>query len=280
MRRALGHAVGGLALACVACAGGCKGRGETATTTATATTAPATAAGSAAQPADAAALYKSGKAALADKRLREAVDAFTRATIAASDGELRANAWLGLGAAYGELGDHAHEIAAYEQVTVLRPDDADGWRVLAEGMAAAGKRDRQAAALEHVIALDADDLSAYLDLAGLDVAVGKADESKDVYLRYEGRRRDAMLALGKAKDPAVRVAAAETLGGARDASTARALVLALTDKDARVRVACAQSLSRIGVDIDPQIRPALKALLAKEKDERVRAAVQEASAAR
>jgi HEAT repeat protein len=129
-----------------------------------------------------------------------------------------------------------------------------------------------------VITLDPDDLSAYLDLAGIDVAIGKAEQSKDVYLRYESRRRDALLQLGKAKDVQARVAAAEALGGARDAGTARALVLALTDKDPAVRVSCAQSLSRIGVDIDPDVRPALQALLKHEKDERVRSAVDEALA--
>jgi tetratricopeptide (TPR) repeat protein len=228
--------------------------------------------------ADARALYDQGKISLSNKRLAEAVDEFTRATTAATDPELRANAWLGLGAAYGELGDHARAVAAYEQVTVLRPDDPDAWRVLAEGLAAAGKRDREAAALEHVIALDPDDLSAYLDLAGLDVAIGKAEQSKDVYLRYETRRREALVQLGKSKDPAARAAAAEALGGARDAGTARALVLALTDKDASVRVACAQALGRIGVDVDPEVRPALQALLKKETDAKVRTAVEDAIA--
>ena len=223
-------------------------------------------------------LYDQGKVALDHKDYSAAVDYFTRAAAGAADPELRANAWLGLGAAYGELGDHTHAIAAYEQVTVLRPDDPDAWRVLAEGMAAAGKRDRQAAALEHVIALDPDDLSAYLDLAGLDVAIGKAEQSKDVYLRYEARRRDALVQLGKSKDPKARVAAAEALGGTRDAGTARALVLALTDKDPSVRVACAQALGRIGVDIDPEVRPALQALLQKEPNETVRSAVGDALA--
>jgi tetratricopeptide (TPR) repeat protein len=231
-----------------------------------------------AAPIDAAAAYQKGKAALENKMLSEAVDDFTKATAAATDPELRANAWLGLGAAYGELGDHAKAVAAYEQVTVLRPDDADAWRVLAEGMAAAGRRDRQAAALEHVIAIDPDDLAAYLDLAGVDVAIGKAEQSKDVYVRYEARRRDAIVQLGKSKDAGARVAAAEALGGARDAGTARALVLALTDRDAGVRVACAQALGRIGVDIDPEVRPALAALMKKEQDGKVRAAVEDAMA--
>jgi tetratricopeptide (TPR) repeat protein len=254
--------------------GGCK-RTDVPSTAA----APApVAAPAAATPGNAAAQYASGKAALGDKKLTAAVAAFTQATASATDPELRANAWLGLGAAYAELGDHPRAVAAYEQVTVLRPDDADAWRVLAEGLAMAGKRDRQAQALEHVIAIDADDLSAYLDLAGLDVALGKPDRSKDVYLRYEGRRRDALLALGKAKDPKIRTAAAAILGGARDAATARALVLALTDRDANVRVACAQSLTRIGVDVDPEVRTALRALLAKEKDDKVRSAVDEALA--
>jgi tetratricopeptide (TPR) repeat protein len=225
---------------------------------------------------DVAALYRAGKAALADKRLAEAIDDFSRASTLATDPELRANAWLALGAAYGERGDHARAVAAYEQVTVLRPDDADAWRVLAEGYAAGANRKKQAAALEHVIAIDGDDLSAYLDLAPLDVAIGKESEGKDVYLRYEARRRDAIVTLGKAKDTTARVHAAETLSGARDADTARALVLALTDREPEVRVACTSAIARIGVDVDPEIRPALNALLKHEKNERVRAAVADA----
>ena len=228
---------------------------------------------------DARALYERAKVELDAKAVAEAVADFTKATTLTVDPELRANAWLGLGAAYGELGDHAHAVAAYEQVTVLRPDDPDAWRVLAEGMDAAGRHDRQAAALEHVIALDPDDLSAYLDLAGLDAAVGKTDASKDVYLRYETRRRDALVQLGKSKEADARIAAAEALGGARDAGTARALVFALTDGNAGVRVACAESLGRIGVDIDPEVRPALQALLKKEPDAKVRTAVGDALAA-
>ena len=85
--------------------------------------------------------------------------------------------------------------------------------------------------------------------------------------------------LGKSKEPEARVAAAEALGGARDAGTARALVLALTDKEPTVRVACAQSLGRIGVDIDPDVRPALQAMLKKELDAKVRTAVDDALAA-
>lgn len=227
---------------------------------------------------DAAGLYAAGKSALAHKRPSDAVTAFTQATTRARDPDLRANAWLGLGAAYEDLGDHAHAVAAYEQVTVLRPDDPDGWRVLAEGLGAAGERARQAQALDHVIALDPDDLAAYLDLAGLDVALGKADASKDVYLRYETRRRDALVALGRASIPTERVHAAETLGGARDAGTAKALVLAMTDKDPTVRLACARSLGRIGVDVDPQIRPALATLRGREQEPDVRRAIDEALA--
>ncbi len=256
----------------VAAAGGCKSREQAPSAPAKAESAPAAA--------DARATYERAKVELDAKAISEAVADFTKASTTATDPELRANAWLGLGAAYGELNDHAHAVAAYEQVTVLRPDDPDAWRVLAEGLDAAGLHDRQATAIEHVIALDPDDLSAYLDLAGLDAAVGKTDASKDVYLRYETRRREAIVQLGKSPKPEARAAAAEALGGTRDAGTARALVLALTDKDAGVRVACAEALGRIGVDIDPEVRPALHALLKKETDVKVRNAVEDALAAR
>ncbi|MGZ3408364.1 MAG: HEAT repeat domain-containing protein, partial [Polyangia bacterium] len=91
-------------------------------------------------------------------------------------------------------------------------------------------------------------------------------------------RRAALVQLGTSQHAAARVDAALALGGARDAGTARALVLALTDKDAGVRVACAQALGRIGVDIDPDVRPALQALLKKEPDAKVRTAVEDALA--
>src|SRR5262249_6956023 len=97
-----------------------------------------------------------------------------------------------------------------------------------------------------------------------------------VYLRYENRRRDAVLQLARGKAPADRAAAATALGGARDASTARALVLALTDKDAGVRAACAQALGRIGADVDPEGRPAVELLLQKEKDDKGREAIEDA----
>ena len=74
------------------------------------------------------------------------------------------------------------------------------------------------------------------------------------------------------------MAAAAALGGARDASTARALVLGLTDRDAGVRIACAQALGRIGVDIDPDVRAALQALRAKEPEAKVRTALEDALA--
>jgi tetratricopeptide (TPR) repeat protein len=225
---------------------------------------------------DARSLYGQGKAALEDKRLNDAVKLFTQATALAGDPEFKANAWLGLGAAYGELGDTAHAVAAWEQVTVLRPDDADAWRVLAEGLAQAGQRERQALALAHIVAVEPDDLAAYLELAGLDTALGHGDAAKDVYLRYESRRRDAVLQLGKARDAETRAAAAEALGGARDAGTARALLLAMTDKEAAVRMACARALGRIGADVDAEVRPALKLLLQKESDEKVRTAIEDA----
>ena len=151
---------------------------------------------------------------------------------------------------------------------MLRPDDADAWRVLAEGLAAAGKRDRQAAALEHVIALDPDDLSAYLDLAGLDVAVGKADASKDVYLRYEARRRDALVQLGKSKDAGGRAAGGRRARRCARRRRRRARWCSRSPTRTRRARRLREALGRIGVDIDPDVRPALQALLKKENDAR------------
>ena len=57
---------------------------------------------------DARALYEKGKAALENKMPARPSTTSRSATTTAADPELRANAWLGLGAAYGELGDQTH----------------------------------------------------------------------------------------------------------------------------------------------------------------------------
>jgi tetratricopeptide (TPR) repeat protein len=221
-------------------------------------------------------LYARAKFELEQGRAKEAEQVFTRAADAARNDEQRANALLGLGSSLGEEGDHARAVAALEQVAALRPGDVDAWRVVAAEAHAGGLRTEEARGLERVIALEADALSAYLDLAGLYAALGQPERSKDVYLRYELRRKALILTLAEDKDPGVRGEACRALSGARDAATAKALVLALTDRTAAVRLACARAIAEIGVDVDPEIRPALSAFAARERDPEVRAAATDA----
>jgi tetratricopeptide (TPR) repeat protein len=209
-------------------------------------------------------------------RRAEAMRLFREAALGAPTPELKANALLGLGSALSEAGDHKQALTAYEEVATLRPDEPDAWRVLAYEAHTSGAREAEARALEHLVALQPDSLSAYLDLAGVDVALGRVEQSKDVYLRYEARRKDLILELAAAKEPKEREAACEALSGAKDATTARALVLALTDRAPSVRRACLEAIGRLGVDVDPEIRPALKAYAARERDPQLKRAAEEA----
>ena len=68
----------------------------------------------------------------------------------------------------------------------------------------------------------------------------------------------------------------KVLGVAKDAGTARALVLSMTDKDAGVRAEAVRAVKKIGVDVDPEIRPALKKLSTVETDVDVKAALADA----
>jgi tetratricopeptide (TPR) repeat protein len=222
------------------------------------------------------ALYARAKFELEQGRAQVAERNFAKAADASRNDEQKANALLGMGSAIGEEGDHARALAALEQVAALRPDDVDAWRVVVAEAHAGGKREAEARGLEKVTALDEDALSAYLDLAGLYAALGRSDRSKDVYLRYELKRKALILDLAEDKDPGVRATTCRALAGARDAATAKALVLALTDRATPVRLACARAIGDIGVDIDPEIRPALTAFAARERDPEVRAAAADA----
>ena len=95
-------------------------------------------------------------------------------------------------------------------------------------------------------------------------------------------RRYAIFVLGKIAEPrsvdplirvlddenaGVRSSAAEALGPLNDDRAVHPLICRLGDKDSQVRASAAQSLGAIR---DPRALPALKALLEREKDPRVR----------
>ena len=56
-------------------------------------------------------------------------------------------------------------------------------------------------------------------------------------------------------------------------------MLALTDRDATVRAAAVRAVAAVGVDLDPEIRPALRKLQTLEREPAVMAALADALAA-
>jgi tetratricopeptide (TPR) repeat protein len=224
--------------------------------------------------------YETGKAALEAGHLDEAETIFRQiAKAPASDDPARPdNALLALASIRRERGDLPGALAFAEQVAAHRPQDTDALAVLIELAHENADLPKEIAAREKLVALAPDGLDDRLALAGALTAAKETERAKAAFLAYEDARVRLVTALGKSPDAATRRAAAEALGAAHDGGTARALVFAMTDKDAGVRAAAVRSVAAVGIDVDPEIRPALKKLSTLEKDPGVQAALHEALA--
>jgi tetratricopeptide (TPR) repeat protein len=229
--------------------------------------------------------YEAGKAALEAGRIDEA-EAIFRAIANAppkpiamnDDGVERDNALLGLATLRKERGDARGALGYAQKVVAHRPDDEDALAVVVELAHEAGDLAAEIAARDKLVQLDPDDLEQRLMLAGALTANKDLDKGKAAFLGYEEARVRIITALGKSPEVDVRKAAARALAAAHDAGTARALVLAMTDKDAGVREAAVRAVTQVGLDLDAEIRPALRKLSTVEKDAGVQAALKEALA--
>lgn len=210
-------------------------------------------------------LYERAKGLLRAGQPAQAEAAFRRAIEADPGGKLAANCHLGLGSALAEQGQHRQAVAVYKQVVRLAPTDPEAYRALAIGQEEAGDHEGAIENLGHALALDPDQLSAYQDLAGLHLRRKDVENAKDAYTRYELRRTALIRTLGLSKSVERRVEAAQRLGDARDEATVKALGLALTDRDARVREAVIRALARQGLKAG---EGPLRALIARSQDEK------------
>jgi tetratricopeptide (TPR) repeat protein len=222
--------------------------------------------------------YEAGKVALEAGHLDEAEAIFRQVARAPSaDDPARAdNALLALASVRKDRGDLPGAVAFAEQVVAHRPKDTDALAVLIALAHENGDLQKEITAREKMVELDPDALDDRLALAGALTAAKEADRAKAAFLAYEDARVRLVTALGKSPEAATRRAAAEALGAAHDGGTARALVFAMTDKDASVRAAAVRSVAAIGIAIDPEIRPALQKLSTLEKDPDVQTALHEA----
>ncbi len=223
--------------------------------------------------------YAAAKRALEAGRLDEA-EAHFRAVAdstptGADDPALRANALLGLASLRKERGDGKGAVVLAQQVVALRPEDDDALRVLVDLAHEAGALAVEIEAREAIVRLHPDALDERLALAGALTVSKETERAKAAFLAYEEARTRIILALGRSPDAATRRAAARALGAAHDAGTARALVLAMTDRDAGVRADAVRSVGEIGLDLDAELRPALKKLGGIEHDPEVLAALGE-----
>ncbi len=207
--------------------------------------------------------YEQGKSLLRAGKPEAAVKEFKQSIDADPEGEAVANCYLGIGAAMADLGRPGPAVEAYRKVVALRPTDPESFRALAMGLEDQGEVDEAIRTLEQSLALNADQLAAYQDLAALHLRQSDTDGAKQVYLRYELKRTVLIQTLGLSKDVEQREAAAFSLGEARDDATAKALGLALTDRDRRVRLAV---VSALGMQALSEGAGPLKRLLTKTSD--------------
>lgn len=227
----------------------------------------------------AAASYEACKIALRDQKLDEAERCFTQVAERPGGEDVeRANALFALSSVRQERGDAKGAVRYAVRAVALRPEDPEAHQVLAELAHDAGDRIVERTALEKLVQLDPDALDRRLQLGGLLATMKLGDEAKRAFLGYEDTRVRLLQVLGRDPSVEARRSAAERLAAASDAGTARALVLAMTDRDAGVRAAAVNSVAAVGLDIDPEVRPALTKLRGIEKDPQVLAALAEALA--
>ena len=234
-------------------------------------------------PAPARASYEICKTALAQSQLDVAQRCFeTLAAASKAEGEQTAdpardaNVLFALASIRQERNDSKGAVAYALRAAALRPEDLEAQELLVTISRDAGDHTAERAALVRQVALDPDALGARLRLAGLVTGIDGPEAGKQGFLAYEDARIRLMAILGKDPDPARRRAAARRLSAAKDAGTARGLVLAMTDREATVRAEAVRSVMEVGVDLDPEIRPALKKMAGLETDPAVRAALAEA----
>ena len=221
--------------------------------------------------------YEHCKEALAHEHLDEAEACFRKLVDgpATSDPARDANVLFALASIRQERNDGKGAVAFAIRAAALRPGDLEAQEVLVTIARDAGDHLAERAALTRQVALDPDALDARLRLAGLVTGLDGPEAGKQGFLAYEDARIRLMAILGKDPDPSRRRAAARRLSAAKDAGTARGLVLAMTDKDAGVRTEAVRSVMEVGVDLDPEIRPALEKMRQGEKDPAVRKALAE-----
>ena len=223
--------------------------------------------------------YAGCKASLQEGKL-DVADACFQQLVAApdrpgDDPAQRANALFALSSIRQERGDARGAVRFAVRAVARRPYDEEAQQALAELAHDAGDRAIERAALEKLVELDPDALDRRLQLGGVLAAQKLDEEAKRAFLGYEDARVRLLGVLGRDPDVERRRAAARALAIASDAGTARALVLAMTDKDAGVRAAAVRSVAAVGLDIDPEVRPALVKLRGLEKDPTVLAELRE-----
>jgi tetratricopeptide (TPR) repeat protein len=234
--------------------------------------------GKKAPPAPPAATFDECKAALQHDKLDDAERCFVAWSKGPETGDpaRRANALFALAGIRQDRGDGKGAVAYALRAAALRPDDEEAQELVVSIAHDAKDSLAEKNALEAIMKLDPDSLDAKLRYAGLVAGVEGGEAAKPAFLDYEDTRVRLLQILGKDPDPARRREAARRLGVARDASTARALVLAMTDKDASVRADAVRAVAQMGIDLDPDIRPALKKLASIEQDVAVKAALADA----
>ncbi|MCK5796546.1 MAG: HEAT repeat domain-containing protein [Deltaproteobacteria bacterium] len=202
-------------------------------------------------------LYQQAKGLLKAGRQDKAVAVFRRA-IAAHQGGLEANCYLGLGSSLSDMGKKREAVEAFQKVVTLRPKDAMAYQMLAIGLRDIGSNVEAAKALERASVLEPDHLSIYQDLMALDLEAKRTKAAQKVYERYEARRKNLLQRVLEAKEAGLREDAAVALGEARDDETARGLVRALSDRSPAVRMAVIRALGQQGLAVARKPLVALK----------------------
>jgi len=208
---------------------------------------------------------KRGKEALAQQKPTLALTHLRQALATLSGSPRNAEIHFLMGRAFDMAGQAQQAMAAYEKGVAVEPSNPLGHYLLARSYKAAKRLDQAYTSIQRAVSLAPKVLVYRFDRVTIELDLGKKQRGERSYGDYEKLRNDYIAQL-KGRQDKKRLAAVNALGSVpTDPINVRALREALGHKSPALRSAVAQALAGSG-SADPNLRKALSAQLAVEKD--------------
>lgn len=218
---------------------------------------------------------KRGKEGLAQQKPTLALTSLRQALATLPGSPRTAEIHFLMGRAFDMAGQPQQAMVAYEKGVAVEPSNPLGHYLLALSYKMAKRLTQAYTSIQRAISLAPRVLVYRFDRVTIELDLGKKKLGEQSYRAYEKLRNDYIAQLKGGPDKR-RLAAANALGSVpTDPVNIRSLWRTLSDKNPVLRSAVAQALANSGT-VDPEVRKALSAQLALEKDPGVQRAIRTA----